>query len=115
MTNLSEFLQLVPNEVLCGNPDEIMLRNAYVCDLLSDVMGNAREGDIWITIMRHINIIAVASLAGIPAIIFPKNIKPEIQVVNKAKSEKIALITTTLTTFEISGKLYQFLKNHEMV
>ncbi len=39
----------------------------YASDLLSDVMANSREGDIWVTLQAHPNIIAVASLKGWPA------------------------------------------------
>ena len=34
----------------------------YVSDLLSDVIGHAAEGNIWITLQTHQNIVAVASL-----------------------------------------------------
>ncbi len=110
MNNFNDFLNTIPHKVLCGNPDKITVKNVYVSDLLSDVMGNAREGDIWITIMRHLNIIAVASLAGMPAIIFPKNIIPDKQVIQKAVEEHITLVNTELSTFELAGKLYLFLK-----
>ena len=32
----------------------------YVSDLMSDVIANARAGDIWITLQIHLNIVAVA-------------------------------------------------------
>jgi len=34
----------------------------YVSDLLSDVMANAKAGDLWVTLQTHQNIVAVASL-----------------------------------------------------
>ena len=41
------------------------ITGGYVSDLLSDVMGNAREGEVWITLQTHQNIIAVGSLKDI--------------------------------------------------
>ena len=49
----------------------------YVGDLLSDVMGNSREGDIWITRQVHQNIVAVASLKEIAGIILVKGASME--------------------------------------
>ncbi|MCX6555994.1 MAG: hypothetical protein NTW95_00945, partial [Candidatus Aminicenantes bacterium] len=41
----------------------------YVSDLLSDVIANAEEGSLWITVQRHLNIIAVAQLKKLAGII----------------------------------------------
>jgi hypothetical protein len=50
-------------EVLsCKDSLDREIKGGYCSDLLSDVMGNAKEGDIWITLQVHKNIIAVASL-----------------------------------------------------
>ncbi|MBN2830136.1 MAG: hypothetical protein JXR56_07440 [Candidatus Cloacimonetes bacterium] len=87
-----------------------VIENGYVSDLLSDVMGSAQENQIWITIMRHLNTIAVASMTGIPVIIFAKDIIPEQSVINKAREEGIILLTSPLTVFELAGKIYSLLK-----
>jgi serine kinase of HPr protein (carbohydrate metabolism regulator) len=72
-------------------------------------MGNAKKNDAWITIMRHLNVVAVASLAGVSVILFAKNITPDEAVIKKAEMEEICLIQSPLSSFEISGKLYQLL------
>lgn len=78
----------------------------YVSDLLSDVMGNADEGNIWITLQLHINIVAVASLKGLSAILLVNNRVPDIDTLQKAKSEKIPILTSPLSAFELAGRLY---------
>ena len=88
----------------------IDLEGAYVCDMLSDVMGSAKPKQAWITIMKHLNVIAVASMTGIPVIVFSKGNQPEEAVIDKATEEGIALISSPLPTFELAGKLYQMLK-----
>ena len=57
------------------------ITGGYVSDLLSDVMGNAKEGQIWITLQTHQNIIAVASLKDISAVIIVKGLLPEADTV----------------------------------
>lgn len=108
---LNKFVEMIDAEILTNsnNPEEIDINGGCVSDLLSDVMGSAQEGQLWITIMRHLNTVAVASMIGLPAIIFAKNIKPDEQVVNKANQEGICLLSSQLTTFQIAGKLYQAL------
>ena len=105
---LSEILTAVNGKNLTPsiNPENIDITGGYSCDLLSDVMGNALENQIWVTIMRHLNVIAVASLSGIPAVVFTKDIVPEEAVIKKAIEENICLITTELNTFETNGKIY---------
>jgi hypothetical protein len=78
----------------------------YVSDLLSDVMGNSHEGNVWVTFQIHINIIAVASLKGHSGIILGNNRKPEAETLKRAIAENIPLMTTTLPTFELVGRLY---------
>jgi len=50
------------------------VHGAYVSDLLSDVMGNASEGDVWITLQTHQNVLAIASLKELAAVILVKGL-----------------------------------------
>ncbi len=79
---------------------------AYVSDLLSDVLGNAREGFVWITLQVHLNIVAVAALKGLAGIILVNNRAPGEDTLKKAFEEKIPIMTTALPTFELVGRLY---------
>ena len=38
------------------------IKGGYTSDLLSDVMGHAKEGDVWVILQTHKNIMAIASL-----------------------------------------------------
>jgi predicted transcriptional regulator len=79
----------------------------YVSDLLSDVMANARPGDLWITLQVHQNIVAVAALKELAAIVIIGGRQPEKQTLVKAEVEKIPLLLTEMTAFEVVGQLYQ--------
>lgn len=82
------------------------VNGGYVSDLLSNVMGFAAAGNIWVTMQGHQNIIAVASLAGLSAVIVAGGIEPEKETVQKAEAEGVTLLTTKLPSFELVGQLY---------
>jgi len=86
------------------------VKSGYVSDLLSDVMGNAMEGQIWITLQTHKNILAVASLKDLSAIILIKGLKPDQDVLLKSEEEGIPVLGTDLDTYTICGRLYELLK-----
>jgi len=110
--NAKQLVEAVTGEVLTNHQDlvSITIEGGYVSDLLSDVMGNARENQVWITIMKHLNVIAVAALANMSCVCFANNVNPDEAVINKANDENICLIKTSLSTFEIAGRLYQLLQ-----
>jgi hypothetical protein len=87
-----------------GNKD---ISGAYTSDLLSDVMANAKKDNIWITLQTHLNIIAVASLKEIAAIIIVVNKEIDKDMIEKAESEKISVLKTSMTAYQTSGKIYE--------
>lgn len=78
----------------------------YASDLLSDVIGNAKEGFVWITLQIHLNIVAVASLKGLAGIILVNNRVPGEDTLKKATEENIPIMTSPLPAFELAGRLY---------
>ena len=83
------------------------VRGGYASDLLSDVMANSREGDVWVTLQVHPNIIAVATLKDLAGIIIVQGKKPEEETIKKAQQEGVPLLVSDLQAFEIIGKLYR--------
>jgi hypothetical protein len=83
------------------------LTGGYASDLLSDVLAHAPEGGVLITLQVHLNVIAVASHAGLQAVIFASNREPEPDVVERAAREGLALFVSPADTFKIAGRLYQ--------
>ena len=78
----------------------------YASDLLSDVMANSREGDLWVTMQRHVNIVAVAELKGLAGVVLVNGRKPEEATAARAEEKRIPVICTELQAFEASGILY---------
>lgn len=82
----------------------------YTSDLLSDVMANAAEGSVLITIQAHKNTIAVASLAGVVAIVFCNNRPVADDVLEAASRENIAVFRTSSNQFQTSAVIAQHLE-----
>ncbi len=82
-------------EVTCG----------YTCDLLSWVMAHGAAGMAWITVQTHMNVIAVASLMEMAAVIIPEGIEMEEPSIAKARDEDITVLQSEKTAYEICALL----------
>jgi hypothetical protein len=91
---------------LIAGAAEKEILGGYASDLLSDVMANSSEGDVWITLQKHVNIVAVAQLNGISAIVLVNNRKPEPDTLARAEEMGVAIISTPLQAFDAAGVLY---------
>lgn len=78
----------------------------YASDLLSDVLANSKEGNIWITLQIHQNIVGVASMKDIAGIILVNSREPESETLEKAEAEKVPIMVSEMPTFELIGMLY---------
>jgi len=87
------------------------VKTGFTCDLLSVVMAKASKDSVWITVQRHLNTVAVATLREIGAIVISHGFIPDEEVIDRAKKERIWILTTEEPSFEISGKLYRLLRN----
>ena len=82
------------------------LQDGYTSDLLSDVMANAAEGSVLITIQAHKNAVAVSSMAGIAAIVICNSRPIPDDMIEAAGSERIALFVTEKNQFTVSAEVY---------
>ncbi|HET6515927.1 MAG TPA: DRTGG domain-containing protein [Thermodesulfovibrionales bacterium] len=109
--NLGEVVKALSLEARTADVDlEREVTGCYISDLLSDVMANAQEGEVWITLQTHPNTVAVAVLRNLAAIILTNKRNPEGETLTKADEERIPIFVTSHSTFEAGGKLYQFLR-----
>lgn len=82
------------------------VKGGYVSDLLSDVMGNVEDDAVWITIQNHKNVVAVATLRDVGAVLLAKGIKPEQEMLEFAIEEQLVILGSELDVFTLTGKLY---------
>src|SRR5215211_4933396 len=108
--NLQQIIDALNLTVLTEprNFASIMPAGGYSSDLLSCVMAGAKRGYIWTTLQAHLNIVAVAALNEVAAIIITENAQPDAASIAKANQQGVVLLSTTQPTYEINGKLWEF-------
>ena len=90
-----------------GNFSEVIPTGGYTSDLLSCVMAGAKKGAVWVTLQAHLNIVAVAALLEMSAVIITEGAQPEAATINKANEEGITLLATDRQSFEVVGRLWE--------
>ena len=79
----------------------------YISDMVSDVIANAKAGNLLVTVQIHNNVIAAANLVDIPAIIVTQGKLPTADVVAMAEKAQIAILSTALNRWQVATKLYE--------
>ncbi|MBK8823015.1 MAG: serine kinase [Anaerolineales bacterium] len=107
--NLQEIINRLNLTVLTDPRDftSIQPDGGYTSDLLSCVMAGAKNNYLWITLQAHLNIVAVAALLDVAAIIITENAQPDSATISKANEQGIVLLSTPKPTYEIDGKLWE--------
>ncbi len=82
------------------------ISHVYIGDLLSWVMGRAKQNDAWITIMSNINIIAVASLADVSCIILAEGVKLDHAIAQTAAAKGVNILTCGKPAYEVATLLH---------
>ncbi|MDO9211173.1 MAG: DRTGG domain-containing protein [Deltaproteobacteria bacterium] len=88
-------------------PVEAEVKTGYASDLLSDVLANSIEGDLWVTRQTHLNIVAIAVMRDLSGILLANGAKPDPDTIEKAVEKMVPIFRTHLPTFEVVGRLYQ--------
>lgn len=86
--------------------DAIIPSSGYASDMLSCVMTGASRQGIWITLQAHTNVVAVAALLDLSAVIITEGAVPDPATLEKANEKGIPLFSTPLPTFSIVGQLW---------
>ena len=105
---LSEIITKLDLEKLNNKPinSNIEITHGYIGDLLSQVLASIKPNlSLWITIQSHLNIVGVAVMAGIPAIIICESHEVPNEVIAKADEENITILRTKENAFQIAAKL----------
>ena len=97
---VSEFSKQNGIRVLAMPSPDREIAGVYVGDLLSWVMGRANEDDLWLTIMTNVNVIAVATLAGVAAVLLCEDCVPDADLIALAKEKGVNLLVTERRIYE---------------
>lgn len=91
-------------EVVAGE-GEAPIRAGYTSDLLSDVMGNALDDSVLVTIQAHKNTIAVTTLVGMVAVVICNGREVPQDMIDAAKEEGVAIYRTNKNQFNVSCEI----------
>jgi hypothetical protein len=107
--NLQQIIERLELNLLTDPRDFTLIHpeGGYTSDLLSCVMAGAKSKYLWITLQAHLNIVAVAALLEVAAIIITENARPDAATIAKANEQGIILLSTPKQTFEIDGRLWE--------
>ena len=107
--NLQQIIERLNLTVLTDPRDFTLVKpdGGYTSDLLSCVMAGAKSNNLWITLQSHLNIVAVAALLEVAAIIITENAMPDSATIAKANEQGISLLSTSKSTYEVDGKLWE--------
>ena len=82
------------------------IQGGYCGDLLSDVMANAPNGCIWLTVQTHQNIVSVAVLHEMAGIVLAGGQEPDQETIEKAEEEGVPILMWPKTAFELAGQVH---------
>ena len=105
---VEELMRAADWKALCLPDPERVVCGAYCGDLLSWVMGRAKSGNVWITIMSNMNTVAVASLADVSCIVLAEGVEPDADMLETAKKQGVNLLSSEQDAFCVAvtvGKL----------
>jgi hypothetical protein len=105
---LPQIIDKLRLEIRTGaNRLDVDVTRGYASDLMSDVMAHANEGDLWVTLQIHQNIVAVAVMKSLAGIILVNGREPDAETIRKAEAEEIPIMISTMPAFELVGKLFE--------
>jgi hypothetical protein len=88
-----------------GSRIDVEITGGYASDLLSCVMAGAKAGNIWVTLQAHPNIVAVASLLELSAVVITEGVSPDPETIHRAQETGIPLLTTAGDTYSVVAAL----------
>ncbi len=107
--NLEEIIQKFNLKALTEHKDfsTINVKSGYCSDLLSCVMTGAEPEGLWVTLIAHNNIVAVAALLDLAAVVITEDAQPDQHTIDQANEKGVTLLSTPDTNFQIVGQLWE--------
>ena len=105
---LKEITRLLDATVINNSIDMDMdIKSACSADMMSTVMYYHTANSLLITGLAQPSVIRTADMAGIKAIVFVLDKKPDANLIELAELKDIPLLTTPYCMYTASGKLFE--------
>jgi BioD-like phosphotransacetylase family protein len=111
MITVQTILAQLPCRILTGSnlAGTRQISGGYAGDMLSWVMAHAGRGDVWLTILCSLNVVAVASLTECACVLLTESVLMEDAVLARAEAQGVIILSTPLTTFAAATALQRIL------
>lgn len=105
---VQEIIEALELEVVAGGSGlHQEVTGGYASDLLSCVIAGASEGNVWVTLQAHPNIVAVADLLDLACVIVSEGMEPDDETLGRANESEMPILLSEESTFSLVGKLFQ--------
>lgn len=91
--------------VLCQGDEDREITGGYCGDLLSWVMGRAKSGDCWLTVMGNVNAIAVSVLADCSCIVLTDSAALDEDAKIRAEMQGVWVLSSEENAYSLALKL----------
>jgi len=103
---LQKIVDTLSLEVLTDMEDR-EVTGVFISDMLSDVMGNAQPGNLWLTVQSHKNVVSAANLVDISAVVVTNGKAVAEDTIELAKRFHVIILASRLSTYDLAKKLVQ--------
>ncbi len=83
------------------------VKGVYISDMVSDVIANAKAGDLLVTAQAHANVIAAANLVDTCAVVITQGKALADDLLKMAEKAEMTVFTTALNRWQVASKLYE--------
>ncbi len=104
---IREIKEILNADLICG--DELLdkdVNSACGSDMMSDVLAFVKDQAVLLTGLINSQVIRTAEMMDMVCIVFVRTKKPTPEMIELAKENGIALLTSKYRLYEACGKLY---------
>ena len=105
-----EMAEALGLHALCMPDGEREGHGGYAGDLLSWVMGRVPSDAAWMTIMTNLNVVAVAVLRDVAAVVIAEGSEVQSDVIERAKEQEINLFSSPSDVYTLCAALSRLLE-----
>lgn len=104
---IKEIVELIDGNILMGKENlSENIDNAFSSDLMSDVLAHVGENAVLLTGLNNQQVIRTAEMLDLKAIVFVRGKIPAADLLELARENEIAIISTRHTLYTASGILF---------
>jgi len=108
--NVEKYVKKMKLTPITGVGENREITDVYIGDLLSVVMGNCSEGNVWITVQTHPNILTVADLNEVACVVIAGDTAIEQSLIDRAEEVGVCLVKSEMGAYELAWKTHEVIR-----